>query len=340
MDKFYLGGGPTPTVVNSEIVATIDNGPVCVTLSNGTMVMTYQGADAPHIKFSSDYGENWTAEDTDLSGEAITKPAFVGEPYLTLAPNGDLLLLQGRAYNSDQGTWLSRSTDGGLTWADSEQLSVTGIENISFANLIDDSFVYDGVLYLSGRISTDASETGVKSILIKTDDSGVTWTYISDMCGAGLANENGIVYLGDGKIFAILRPASVNIGAYYTISNDMGATWSALLRLPSWFGKPRIFTSAELRGEANWWTDTKLICCGFYWIGSSRVVSLLLSSDGGASWTLPNAIDDHCPGNTMIGYGDLAYNPDSAQYVALNTWWNEDNVRELKKYNFTVDWDA
>lgn len=294
---------------------------------------------ANRIIFSDDYGATWTAPDTTLTGGSVTGSGTVGEPYLFAAPNGDLILMLGRVWDDvEGGTFQCVSSDGGETWGAEAPVAITGIVgDTDYMALLDDSFIYDGVIYLAGRISTSKTEANVKSILVKSEDNGATWTWVSDITSSG-TNEVGIEYIGNNTIIAVLR--GVNLATTYTsISTNMGVTWSekvdASVNLKR-SGKHRVYTLAHLQGNASWWSDSRMVMSAFVYDGSLRQNCIFLSKDAGASWIAPYYLDTQYGDG---GYGDLFYNPNTDEVVALN-YRGTISAAELVQYNVSVDWGS
>lgn len=360
--KPYVGGDLTLSVDSTNVIITgttevigefdIDwhGRPSFVTLSDETIAMAYvsqsshpgalfggAGAGGIHIKFSANYGNTWTAQDTTLAGAAITGFPIAGEPFIMLAPNGNLIIHIARCWNTAEGTLQITSTDGGATWSAEASVSVSDlVGDQDYMALIDDYFAYDGVMYLVGRISTDAAQTGVKPILVKSVDNGASWAFVSDISASGTASEVGIEYLGDDNIIAVLRGSTTTLK---TTSADMGATWAATTDLTTTAviprsGRHRIFTKNHLEGGANWWEDQKLIMCGFVTDGTRRGNCIWLSDDAGATWSVPLYVDYWYDD---AGYGHLFYDPNTGQ-VGFTSYIGTQGAASLKQYKVRINW--
>lgn len=315
----------------------------CVTRSDGVVVMVYANIDqhvatkeANRILFSDDYGETWTDPDKTLAGGDVTGSGTAGEPYLLDAPSGNLILMLARPWDDVAGgTFQSISTDGGETWSAPSAITVTGMAgNQDYLALIDDHFIYDGTIYLAGRISTDKNQTAVKTVFVKSTDNGANWVYVSDITAGG-THEVGIEYLGNNRIIAVLRDAAILV-TYTAVSDDMGATWSTKavdinLKIS---GRHRIYTWTHLQGGANWWTDQRLIMTGFEQGVGGRRNLVFLSTDGGQSWIAPYYVDT---AYSDAGYGDLFYNPNTDEVVAIN-YRGTTAAADLVQYNVTAGW--
>lgn len=298
-----------------------------------------------HIKFSDDYGSTWSNVDKYIGGASVTgfpmNPPDLGagedcqEPWLMTAPNGDLLLHMWKDdYGVTQhGTWQSRSTDGGQSWTTPVQISPTGLTGPDQMFATDDHFVYDGVLYVGARYFS-ADWVDAKVILIKSTDSGVTWSYVSTIAGyTPLAVEVGIEYIDNNNIIAVIR--GDNDLSWITYSHDMGLTWDSVRSVMDTIygsGRHRIKTAAHIRQEANWWTDPVLIMTGYIPMAGGRSLIMWISEDKGNTWAMPFVVAT-VTGDT--GYGDIFYNPNTSKYIYLS-YYGSTSVADIKQYNLTL----
>lgn len=323
-------------VVTQCINGVLWYGRVCVKDYNGVLILMYKSATSHltydgslHIKFSNDYGVTWSDEDKYLNGNSISgfpmnPPNITNqdavEPWLIVAPNGDLLLHMWKANSSTgNGSFQSRSTDGGLSWDTPTSIDFLGISGDTAIYSTDDDFIYDDIIYAAARKYENSK---AKCIFIKSTDNGVTWQYVSDMSSSTLtpSEEVGIEYLGSGTIIAIYR-GYLHDKTYQSISTDMGLTW-VLVDITSSFhpvGRPRVYTSKHLRGEPNWWNDNILFCCGFEFMNppdwKSRRNAIWYSTNTGTTWNGPYYMDLQYEDG---GYGSMVYNPNTQEYVYIS----------------------
>lgn len=327
-------------------------------LSSGNTVLVYYESShhavndgSLHIRFSNDYGQTWTAEDTKLGGGAVTgfpmNPPVsagqdAGEPWLYLAANGDLILHMWRVdYGvSNGGTYQSSSSDGGETWSTPASAvdfsGITGDTNI-FAT--DDDFVVSGNIYAAARVYTDATLTDCNIILIKSTDNGATWAYVSDITTAAEAAciEVGLEYLGSNTIIAMIRDLA-HVTSYKRISTDLGVNWGTLTGMLDQHvgiaGRQRVYTLDHLTGNAD---TTTLIMVGFdhQVSGSStqRRNCIWISLDAGETWSFPLWLDVPYEDG---GYGDMIYDPVNDKFVIVT---NRGTQAEgnLVQYNITIN---
>ncbi len=340
-----------------------------VTLPSGVVVLTYRSGTSHgindgelHIKFSDDYGATWTAEDTKLGGGGVTGfPMYPtggapaddegpGEPWLYIAPNGNLIL---HMWNADYsvncvGNWQSVSTDGGESWGATSQIDYSGIAGDNTIFTTCDHFVLNGVIYAGARKYTDCTFAECYNLLMKSTDNGSTWEYVSDISSTtdstSGTNEVGLEYLGDGNIIAVLRDND-NAKTFKTTSTDMGATWAALSDITSAVGisgRHRVYTLAHLKGEKYWWRDQTLIMCGFEFIsadppsGLGRSSSVWISEDAGATWSGPYHCGVSQAHGSDAGYGDIFYDLDNDELVHINYWGSGSTAVDLYQYRIKL----
>lgn len=342
--------------------------------SDDVLVMVYRRGShhaindgALYIKFSDDNGATWTAENTKLGGGAVsgfpmnpstlTAGQDAGEGWLMVAPNGDLLLHMWRIdYTvSWGGTYQSRSTDGGETWSSAPgPIQFTGltVAQNSRAFATDDDFVLDGTIYAGARVyvqNPDEATYGSAVVLIASDDNGATWTREStlissaDLGGVG-TEEVGLEYIGNDEIIAMIRDTATITHGYQMIGTNLGAAdsdWPAapgtdVTTTAGILSRPRVYTRAHLKGEANWWSDPVLLMTGFVHQtpGSShpRRSAVWVSQDRGDTWSRPQYID---ASTEDAGYGDMFYDADNDEWVVV-TYYGTQAAADLKQYRLTI----
>lgn len=313
---------------------------------------------ALHVRFSDDHGDTWTAEDTTLAGasvagfpmnpDTLSSGQDAGEPWLMVAPNGDLLLHMWRVDYAVSlgGTYQARSSDGGETWsAASGPVQFDGLTEAqngkTFAT--DDDFVYDRTIYAGARVYTDADGVPASMVLVTSDDNGRSWTRLSTIVssaenGGQGAQEVGLEYVGNSTIVAMLRD-NPHTASYRRISTDMGQTWGTLDDVTSQVGiaaRQRVFTRAHIKGLSGWWKDPVLVMVGFVHqtSGSShpRRNAVWLSHDRGTTWDGPHYID---ASTEDAGYGDVFWDPTNGQYRVV-TYQGTTETAGLTQYDLTL----
>ncbi len=325
-------------------------------LADGIWVMAYIHSDhhwACHdgqieVMFSADEGRTWTPPNTCVGGKPVSGlPSAAspkestydpGEPYIYLAPNGDLIItamdvttpspaMKGRPLHLNGCSWITVSSDDGRTWSNWSKATLRNVPDSAHLDGIDltqDSFLDGNVIYASSRVrDRDSNKSGIwKTLpgLFKSTDNGRTWEFVS-FCdpernwNRSSDPEIGLERVGDTELVAVIRG---NLSAadtpFLTRSLDMGKTWSKPARassiVQSW-KRPRIYTLKHLkhlsRGEAipKWWNDDILVGTGVHQVSARpgiRNVALWHSEDKGKTWSAPLDLDENTPD---AGYGDM-----------------------------------
>lgn len=310
-----------------------------------------------HIKFSPNYGSTWTAEDTDLQGNAVSgfpmqPPEALagegpGEPWIYIAPNGNLILHFWQIdYNvSGGGTWQSISSDHGKTWSTPTQVIFADATNNDYVFTTDDDFVLNGIIYAATRERKNINPAleGEKNIFIKSTDNGETWEYVAEITDwvNYPTKEVGLEYVGNNTVVALLKAVD-NDFTYYSKSTDLGETWSAISDITGTVGvtaRHRIYTRSRLKGAWNYYDDPVLfaVCYENQDPPNSpgRRNCLLYSKDKGDTWIGPVYLDvEYNDG----GYGDMFYNPITDEYVVI-TYRGTLLDSDLVQYNFKITWE-
>lgn len=181
-----------------------------------------------HIRFSTDEGVNWTAENKFTNGNDVIGAPFAGDtndldmPLIVKAPNGNLLVIAGEkledptVHNSSQ--W--RSTDGGETWTD-EGIVMSETKAM-------DTIVIGGTIY-AAAFSTDGANE--KSTLWKSADNGTTWIKVSDITTFAVdgisVNECSLCNPSGNILLVVMRHAQ-STSTFMRSSTDLGVTWGAV----------------------------------------------------------------------------------------------------------------
>lgn len=302
-----------------------------------------------HVQFSGNNGDSWSQPNHTLNGERVegfpaTPPGAEvgssfgpGEPWLYRSPEGDFILHSWsvdytRPNEEGKGTWQMRSDDG-TKWTKFRKIDFGGIQNDNSTFSTDDHFVVNDTIYAGARQHKNGR---VRSILLVSEE-GLEWekrSSISDF--KHNTSEVGIEYVGGGRIVAILNNKE-RLGTFYTASNDMGGSWEELRRIEKdtdiW-DRPRIFTTAHIKGSNEWWKSSTLIGVGNLAIetGSSfpRQNSLWISRDNGDTWSGVYAFDYISQDG---GYGDVYYDGDNFHFI---TYRGDRKEANLVGYKFRL----
>lgn len=248
------------------------------------------------IRFSTDEGATWTAENVFTDGNPVTGAPFykVGGtnaslPTLIKAPNGNLLLF---ASVGPASQWTS--ADGGATWTDNGAIDPAYDE-------IDDLVVVGSEIYAV------CYQGGYNCDLIKSTDNGVTWAKVSsvtvDADGFNV-NEYSICSPAANTLLVIMRYYN---GGYVLkrTSTDNGANW----------GDIEIISNIGTlhRPRARIYNGRIYLLSRNYYTNAIEKTSLSYSDDNGVTWTwgceMETAYQADC------GYADMLQKTDGTLYA-------------------------
>lgn len=213
------------------------------------------GAGSINLRFSTDEGATWTADNVFTDGGACSGVPLtphspdtdVAELYIMTAPNGDLLLHtyedQVATGSTAAGTRQNRSTDGGKTW------TYDGlVASDARLRMVQDHFIKSGVIYAVVEVCPNGADRWARPhylSLFKSSDNGGTWVEtvidtLNDNSEASICNTSG------NKILVTMRDPLDTGKTYKYTSTDLGATWSLISTLPARVGmvqKPRMLAA-------------------------------------------------------------------------------------------------
>jgi hypothetical protein len=337
--------------------------------SDGALIMVYVRLTAhaandggAYIKFSDDDGATWTAENTALAsdgGGAIAgfplnpsagtnEVAF--EPWLVATDTPDEFLLHTWAYNhgtSMGGTYQWRTTDGGVTWASEggpvSWAGLTGTQN-GKAFATDQDLTIGSTTFVGARVfgaATETTQDPAAVVFCSTADQGATWTRLATLVSSAALSGHGTQEVGftrvGSRFLAIIRDVPSITHTYAMWSDDLtGTTWGSLEDWTAQLGvggRPRIYTRAQLKGQANWWNDPVLLYTAFEFptpgSNTPRRNALRVSRDRGATWSGWLYLDTS---DQDGGYSDMFYRSSTDRYVVVSYKGPSQNAADLRQY--------
>lgn len=268
--------------------------PTLVDAGSGVWVVAYQkyvnaSSAIPCnivIRFSDDEGVTWTAENTNLSGQAVTglpnQTTYEYMPLLMVAPNGDLLIhAASNGTAARNGTRQYRSTNGGTTWTDEGNV----LSNSVLLGAAD-WCVSGSTLFTTAFTDPDTFATPPYTpVLLKSTDNGATWS-TANLAASGY-NEASIDTTPAGTMISVMR-ADDSTASVIVTSSDGGATWGTPASLANVCG---ILQKPVTRrfGDSILLSGRRMI--GSFSSGDSiygrHLTELYVSIDSGVTWRGP-----------------------------------------------------
>lgn len=313
-----------------------------VALSDGIWLAFYRTGTAHgssdgrlHVRFSSDEGVSWSAEDTTLAAVAVTgfpigihgAALDAGEPTAGIAPNGDLILqtMEFGTAGVRLGTYQYRSTNDGLTWSDEGKIN--GENKLCQGGQI---LTVGTTMYMVPWYDEAGDSTGPYSArLYVSTNNATTWTYRSDMADPTTGgNESAIIDIGATGLLGFSREHQ-ETKTWMSISDDLGVTWT-VTNVTGRFG---VLQRPKLRRFPNGAHPDRIYLVGRDRIGETTQYTVIyFSDDDGVSWEGPYYWD-----TTQFvdcGYCDILERA-SGKLYGLN-YTGTDNTASMAEYVFTV----
>jgi len=248
----------------------------------------------------------------------------------------------GGTVGTDDDILVARSTDNGATWTAPVPLNTnagTDSGHDRSPKVTTDGAgrwvaVWDSGENLGGTIGTDCD-----ILVARSTDNGATWTAPAAL-NTNAGSDSGSDYCphvatdGAGKWVAAWY-SSDTLGATIGTDNDIlvarstdnGATWTAPAALNSNAGSdsghdytPQVTTDGLGHWVAVWWSDDDLGGT----IGSDRDVLVARSTDNGANWTTPAALNTNAATDSGSDYYPEVTTDGAGHWVAV--WDSSDSL--------------
>lgn len=319
------------------------------------------GAQGIAVGASFDAGATWAISTLPVSrcggGNAANGGDFerASDPWVTFSPNGIAyqlsLGLSGTALQagSSSAMLVSRSIDGGRTWANPVTLIRDGAQFFNDKNAItadstDSRYVYA----VWDRLSTDNRGP---TLLARTTDGGVTWEPTRIIYDPGVGNQtigNVVASLPDGtvvnfftQIITIGNRQAVSFAVMRSI--DKGLTWSAPITISNFLGigtrDPE--TGNPIR-DSGFLGQISVGAQGQLYVvwqdarfsnGARDAIAFSRSLDGGLTWSAPGrvnanasvqglipSVNARADGTIGVSYFDMRSNTSDPATLLTDYW--------------------
>lgn len=293
------GKKPAPVVAIDNVCAW----PNLTLLRDGTIIVTIHNQPS-HLKVpgdvecwaSTDRGATWTKR--GISAPRDDEKAARGMFAAGVANSGELIVISTGHTDPvapDRGqivpTWVSRSNDGGKSWAIDKDRFPKGPGNRPLNPFGDILPGADGNLRVAAYDSN-------RTFIFTSRDNGITWAEPAILSKEKPSDETALFHVGDGKWLAAARSTGLDLYA----SEDDAATWTHRMRLTA---------NAEIPGHITRIKSGLLLSYGNR--NSPQGVNVRFGNDDGTTWSEPFRVLD-CTGD--IGYPSSIQLPDGQVLTA------------------------
>ncbi|CAI6088134.1 unnamed protein product [Clonostachys chloroleuca] len=247
---------------------------------------------------STNGGWDWTDVGSIASGPRAT--GDLDNCFLHQLPSGRILAaFRNHDVSNSQWTYyrliVSYSDNNGNDWSFLSMPRESGTRGLGIWEpfMMD---AQDGSLMFYYSRETNTAGTDQDSILIRSYDSGKSWTGDQTISGGGITSRDGmlgVVRTGGSNLIAVFETMAPDIGIHSVTSSDDGATW----------GNRRLVYRSSVSGATHGAPQVALVGSKLVTsfqtnednVGaSSFAIKVVTSTNGGASWGEKTTVLNSC----------------------------------------------
>ncbi len=305
--RFEGGRWSEPVEILASARGKIEQ-PAAVLDSQGRLLLVWSGGQSGEITFSSVEAASAALASDWARPVRLPSPQPSGSsPDILSAPDGTIYVIYAVPLNEFRGIYLTRSTDGGLTWAEPQRVIDAQAAGWSMVDKPRLALSENGSLHVLWTEFTLPGGLGPQAMYYaRSDDGGLSWS------NPATVSDNPVywsqmVSLGGNSLHRIWQELSdVRTTLWHETSTDNGATWQRTAPVS-------IFGDALGQPGLAWDRDGRL-----------HLLQMVRSSPGvfhsqhwvwdGARWEAETSLNIQLPGLNEIGQlmadmsadGDLA----------------------------------
>ncbi len=297
-------GAKIEVAAKKQITSVDSRHPEIVRAKNGDLVIAFSGTKGTghdnalqHVMCmtSCDDGATWS-EVIDIYPLDGNNEKLRKDPYLIVAPNGDIICSFTNPHQKNTGSY-SISSDNGKTWTYKGLISPD-------PDLICRRFtggdVVGNTIYACGETFEWETVKGLPATFWKSDDNGLSWKSVCDKLDDATINEWDVLALTESHFIAVARTYPTGGKTLFFESEDAGKNWSVPVDISAMTGVVQDPNLEWLNKSAG-----TIILHGRRqsWEGFDARSAFWISRDSGVTWTDYTPVTSQ---NTMDEYSGFA----------------------------------
>ena len=292
----------------TEITSVDSRHPEVVRAHNGDLVVVFSGAEGKghdlsrqHIMcvVSSDDGASWSKPINVYPPDGSDR-AFIKDPYLIVAPNGDIVCSYANPARKNTGSY-SISTDNGRTWTFIGLISpgfVPPCRRFTGGDVVRNTIYACGEAFDWSKLQNEPDEANLPVSFWKSTDNGRIWQCVREALDDLRINEWDVLALTETHFIAVARRYPTNGETLFFETKDGGKRWSTPVDISGMTGIVHDPNLDWLNREHG----TIILHGRRKRPGVGDRSALWLSRDGGATWTHYTPVTDRDTRDEYSGF--------------------------------------